>query len=324
MRVRRGTFESVYYTAPLPTPSQRDRAIAIALGVVAFLYRLLAHRNLANDQYMHMAWAQQLLKGELPGRDFVDPGFPLMYVLSAAAQRISPGPFSEAVLSSALLAIAIPAICIVATKMTRSSGWGLLAALFALGLEPRFYSYPKVLVPAITLALLCSLVPGFTRGRIAMLGVWTAIGALFRYDLGVYAAIGAVTAIVVGAPDHHVRWRSLLQYAGWGALTIAPWLIAMQLFEGLPQHFHQTLTFTEGELHQLDFEWPRLVIGGGEPLVTPGNALAIFVYGSYLIPAAVFLLVWLRRRVLTRGDVTMALSSAMILVAYLVLILRSP
>jgi hypothetical protein len=51
--------------------------IAAAIGVLAFGFRLINVRDLPNDHYMHLAWAQQLLFGELPGRDFVDPGMPL-------------------------------------------------------------------------------------------------------------------------------------------------------------------------------------------------------------------------------------------------------
>ena len=78
---------------------------AAAVGMLAFGFRLVTLRDLTNDHYMHLAWAQQLLFGQLPGRDFVDPGMPLMYTLSAFVQHLWPGPFSEGVLTCLLLAV---------------------------------------------------------------------------------------------------------------------------------------------------------------------------------------------------------------------------
>ena len=74
-------------------------------GGLVFLFRLTSLRDLTNDHYMHLSWAQQVLLGSLPGRDFVDPGMPLAWGLSAIGQALSAGPFSEAVLSCAMFGL---------------------------------------------------------------------------------------------------------------------------------------------------------------------------------------------------------------------------
>ena len=125
------------------------RSVAVVVGIVAFGFRFTLVRDLSNDHYMHLAWAQQLLFGQLPGRDFVDPGMPLMYALSAIVQWIWPGPFSEATLSCILLALAAAATFLVVTDLTGSITLGVTATLFEIALEPRLYSYPKILVPAV-------------------------------------------------------------------------------------------------------------------------------------------------------------------------------
>src|SRR5467141_3249082 len=122
-------------TMPLRRPAVWTSAAAVAL--VAFGFRLIGVRDLSNDHYMHLAWAQQVLFGEVPGRDFVDPGMPLMYVLSALVQGIWPGPFSEAALSCALLALAAGVTCVVAADLTGSIAAGAVAALFEVALYPR-------------------------------------------------------------------------------------------------------------------------------------------------------------------------------------------
>ena len=54
------------------------RVVAIAVFVATALIRYLALKGFSNDHYQHLAGAQQMLMGELPTRDFVDPGQPLM------------------------------------------------------------------------------------------------------------------------------------------------------------------------------------------------------------------------------------------------------
>src|ERR1051325_8147913 len=103
----------------MPSAS-RQRATGIAAvtaALVSFLFRLALFHELSNDHYMHLAWAQQVLFGQLPGRDFVDPGMPLMYSLSAIVQWISPGPFNEALLTCALLALTAAVTLVVVTDL---------------------------------------------------------------------------------------------------------------------------------------------------------------------------------------------------------------
>src|SRR5215831_6491694 len=113
----------------------RVHIFAAAAGVLAFAFRLTVLHDLSNDHYMHLAWAQQLLFGELPGRDFVDPGMPLMYTLSAIVQHVWPGPFSEGVLTCVLLGIAAAATFLVVAELTGSLAFAVAATLFEIVLE---------------------------------------------------------------------------------------------------------------------------------------------------------------------------------------------
>ena len=301
--------------------TRNDKAGAVAVGFVGFAYRLLTHRGLPNDQYMHLSWAQQLLAGDLPGRDFVDPGFPLMYALSAMAQQLSPGPWSEAVLSSLLLGIAAGFTCLAVTVMTRVLPWGIAAALLEVAFEPRLYSYPKVLVPAVTLAGIYWLLQKPSTVRVTGVALWTVAAALLRYDMGVYAAAGVVAAIVAGAPDPAARRRAILQYIGAGVLIVSPWLLAMQLAEGLPRHLAQTRSFTQGELHQLDYDLP--VFDFAE-LLTVANATTFFVYLTFALVPLGAIALWRRRAAISRESFALALATLVMLIAYLVLVLRYP
>src|SRR5215510_11223244 len=111
------------------TSSHRGRWAALALGILTFAYRLLSLRNLPNDHYMHLQWADELLSGHLPGRDFVDPGMPLTYALSAAVQALVPTPFADAVLWTAVLAVSTGCVSLIVTRLTSSTLAGVAAGL---------------------------------------------------------------------------------------------------------------------------------------------------------------------------------------------------
>ena len=64
-------------------------AAAAAMFVVTVVWRFLTFTGFTNDHYAHLALAQQLLLGDRPIRDFSDPGWPLAYVLSAAAWQFA-------------------------------------------------------------------------------------------------------------------------------------------------------------------------------------------------------------------------------------------
>src|SRR5437762_14022398 len=177
-------------------PSRRAlRGAAVAAGAIAFGFRLIDVRDLSNDHYMHLAWAQQVLFGEVPGRDFVDPGLPGMYALSAIVQWPSPGPFSEAALSCALLGVAAAITCVVAADLAGSLFFGVLAAIFEILLYPRLYSYPKILVPAVALLLIQQYVRRPGRREIVLMALWADIAVLLRHDLGIYAVAGTGVAL---------------------------------------------------------------------------------------------------------------------------------
>src|SRR5215831_512753 len=100
----------------------RTAAIAAALACTATMsFRFLALTGFPNDQYEHMAGAQQMLFGEWPTRDFLDPGMPLMYAASAAAQLLFGRTlFAEALLDFSMLGIAASLTLLAAYGLSRS------------------------------------------------------------------------------------------------------------------------------------------------------------------------------------------------------------
>ena len=311
------------------------RAIAVAVALIAFGFRFINVRDLSNDHYMHLAWAQQVLFGEVPGRDFVDPGMPLMYALSALVQWLSPGPFSEAALSCALLAVAAGVTFVVTADLTGSIVVGLAAALFEVALYPRLYSYPKILVPAVALLLIQQYVRRPGRRGLVLLAIWTGVAVLLRHDLGVYAAAGVATALLW---THRGAWknagRAIAEYAVAVIVAMIPYVIFAQWAGGVTEHFHEALEFAKGEAHQRFFALPAFAFVGhprGVAAWSKIDSAVLLFYAAHLLAVAALILL------MTRGRWTHpnpgsripnpepVLGAALtMLILYLVVVLRHP
>jgi len=61
---------------------------AIGVALLTAAWRFLTFTGFNNDHYIYLAGAQQIVLGEWPIRDFVDPGWPLMYGVSAVARLL--------------------------------------------------------------------------------------------------------------------------------------------------------------------------------------------------------------------------------------------
>jgi hypothetical protein len=61
---------------------------AIGVALLTAAWRFLTFTGFNNDHYIYLAGAQQMVFGEWPVRDFVDPGWPLMYGVSALARLL--------------------------------------------------------------------------------------------------------------------------------------------------------------------------------------------------------------------------------------------
>ncbi len=236
---------------------------AALAGVVAFVLRLASFNGFPNDQFMHLAWAQQLLHGELPGRDFAEPGMPLAVALSAAAQWLWQGFLSEAVLTTAMLALAVALTCRVLTALTRSVTAGLVGGALVLAWYPRLYSYPKILVPALTMWLLVRHMRQPSQRGLVYLAAAAVVSFLLRHDLGVMAGMAIVIALLCGGGPIQLRVRHAASFVAIGLLLVAPYLLFVQATEGLLEHLRVGAEFSRGEEHQLLWSGPPLTLYDG-------------------------------------------------------------
>jgi hypothetical protein len=297
----------------------------MAVGAFTFVYRLLTLRDFTNDHFMQLAWAQQLLFGELPGRDFLDPGQPLASAIAALGQWMAPGPFSEAVICAAMLAVTAALLFVVVARMTGSTLAGLAAAMASVALAPRFYNYPKLLVPAVALWLVQRYTTRRDRQTLVLTGGWIAAATLLRHDLGIYAALAVAAGIVMAEwPGAGAAARALVTTAAATLVMALPYIVFVAWSEGIAEHVRVGLEFTGNEAHQLRYAWPVFpALAAGNPLAWDrADSTAALYYLSGLLPPLGALMLGLRGRQLREPGV--AAGALVFLACYVPVILRDP
>lgn len=307
------------------TCSRWSGASAVAIGVLTFVYRTWSLQGPPNDHYMHLGWAQELLTGRWPGRDFVEPGMPLTYLLSAAVQAIWPTPFADAMLWVAVLAVATSLVCLVAAKMTSSPLAGIAAGLVTIALQPRLYNAPKLLVPAVGLLLLVRYASAPEPRRLTALGAWTVVSGLLRHDLALVMAVGCcATLVALHGRAPRTLGRALGRYVVVGLVTALPYVVYVQMTDGLLEHLRAGTDLIAVDSHQVRTSLPSIPwLTAGEAWRPIDSATALFV-AARMLPLAGLAMLALRRQSLTAQTFAPALAALMMLAAYGAMILRHP
>lgn len=309
-------------------PPPAAYAAAALIGVFAFLFRFLALRSLSDDHYLYLSAAQQILLGEIPGRDFVEPGMLLQFLLSAAAQAVAPGPATEGVLTAAMLAIAAAAAAIAVSWVTQSVAAGALAALLQVSLQPRLYSFPKILVPVVLLLLVLTYARRPRASALVALAVWIVVAFLLRHDIGLYAALGGAVGVALSHRTLAVAVRGCAMLAAAVLLLLLPYFAFLSWGEGFAEHVRGAFEYGKAEWIQLRFPWPTFTFGATEPGAalpwSSEDSAAFFFYAAYALPLVVVLLLAQPRH---RDDVVVRSglgAATALMVPYVAIILRHP
>lgn len=281
------------------TPRARAAAVGAAACVAALAtlsWRFLTFSGFTNDHYVHLARAQQMVLGAWPVRDFVDPGMPLMYGVSAVARLLGGRAMwvEWAVVATAFAGGA--ALTLVAAARL-SGGLAIAAVVTALQivLNPRSYCYPKITLYALAGWLFVRAAEQPGRSRVGLLGILAAVAFLFRHDHGLYILFGA-TALVACRQWSQGPARAVLHSALpvlVAAALLAPWALYVEHYDGLLAYFQSGIEFSRREAAATLIEtWPRITLGGG--LGSTSNAHAWLFYLFHLLPFAAVLVAWRR------------------------------
>ena len=258
------------------TISRRDAAdllLLVAVFGTTFFYRFNtlggALGGFTDDQFGYLARARQIQGGEVPFRDFNDPGWFLMDYLSAATQWLGGYNLrSEALLTVGMLSLGAALTFVLARRAAGTVVAALVAVAVHVALDARHYNYPKIVLYAAGLALAWAYVDRLGRARLAALGALIGIGFLFRHDHLVY--LGALSATTI-ALVHHASIRDGLRavagLCGVTAVFIVPFLIFLALSGGVAEYFRAAFVYIARDTNRTSFSPRRLSLDPSKPLV---------------------------------------------------------
>ena len=224
-------------------------AVAALISVAAFVYRYLTSGAIENDHFIMLARAHQVLYGDWPVRDFEDPGQPLAYLVSTAAAVVfGPTLLVNVVLCILFLCATAAITFLLARRATDSTLAAIVAAAVTIVIYPRMYNTTKVIVPVVAIWLAWRYADAPRVRRLVALAAWTAAAFLLRHDYIAYVAISSAVLLIVHHGDERRElMRRLAAYAVFSLLFISPWLLYVQLYEGLPEYTASALRFVAAE-----------------------------------------------------------------------------
>ena len=267
-------------------------AVALALlAVQTALFRFLALKNgYSNDHFLHLVGAQQILFGDWPTKDFLDPGQPLMFGASALAQALfGPVLFAEGILVAAAFALAAVLTALAVRELTGSRALAFVAAVLSVAIVPRAYGYPKLLLYAAAFYLIQRYVTRPAIGRLFALAGMVVVAFLFRHDHGIYTGVGALLTAWLTPVDQPgvTRTRRAVTLVVMIVLLLTPYLVYVQLFGGLWQYMQNGLEFRDSEFTRTWHVWPA-------PWANQESAL-LYTYWGLPVVAALLLVAYRRR-----------------------------
>jgi len=220
-----------------------------ALGLVTFLFSL-STVILLDDHFHRISSGRQIARfGDLPFRDFLDPGYFLTEYSSAAVQQIfGDNLLGEALLTSAFIAAGTVLVFVLARRVSSSSITGFIAAVLALLLFPRAYDYDKVLFIPLGIFLGWRCVEEPLRSRIWALAACVVAGSLYRYDTGIFVGGAAVLAMAI---LHAGDWTTLARRVAYLGMAVGclvlPFLVFVQFKGGVANAVDQMLVYGRRE-----------------------------------------------------------------------------
>ncbi|MBF8300545.1 MAG: hypothetical protein HW394_915, partial [Acidobacteria bacterium] len=245
----------------------------VVVFVTTFFYRFNtlggAFGGFSNDQFGYLARARQIQSGDIPFRDFNDPGWFLTDYLSAAAQWLGGYNLrSEALLTVGMLSFGAALTFALARRAAGSVVAAVVAVVVHIALDTRHYNYPKIVLYAAGLALAWAYVDKPGRARLAAMGALIGTGFLFRHDHLVYLGALSVTTI---AFVHHASLRDGLRAAAGlcsvAAIFIVPFLLFLALSGGVGEYFRAAVVYVTRDAERTSFSLPRLSLDSSKPLV---------------------------------------------------------
>jgi hypothetical protein len=261
--------------------------IVAALVWLGALWFSLATMVFLNDHFGRISPARQIaFLGELPFRDYFDPGFFLTELGTAGLMRLlGNNLLGEVLLTTTFIATGTLLVFLLARRLTGSVTTALATAVIALMLFPRPYDYDKVLFYPLGLMVCWRYVDRPVVARLWACAACLVVAALFRYDNGVF--LGAAAVVTIGIV-HASDWRRGFTRIGGLIAAVAclalPVLLFVQYEVGLRDAIDQMITYGQRETARTQLPAQRFVIESFASLASATNANVFLFSLVRLIP----------------------------------------
>lgn len=227
----------------------RAAAGLVFVWVLAWLFTLTTY-TFTDDHFDRISRARQIARyGEVPFRDFFDPGYFLTEFVSAGAQRLAgDNLLGEVILTSAFIATGALVVLLLVRRVAPSVVSAAVITALVILASPRPYDFDKFFFYPLGILLCWQYIDRRTsRSLIALAGTAVAAG-MFRYDNGMFIAAGALAAIAAV----HVRETATMRRRA-GLFTAAcivwaiPYLVFLQTTAGIGDAAGQMIDYARRE-----------------------------------------------------------------------------
>jgi hypothetical protein len=227
----------------------RPAAAALPVWVLAFLFTLTTY-TFTDDHFDRISRARQIARyGELPFRDFFDPGYFLTEFVSAAVQRLAgDNLLGEMLLTSAFIAAGAVLVTMLVWRVAPSRVSATVVSTLVILSSPRPYDFDKFFFYPLGILLCWRYIERRTVRSLAWLAAGAVVAGMFRYDNGLFIAIGALAAIaVVHSRDPATAIRRAGVFAGVSLVCAMPYLLSLQLTGGVVNAVDQMIDYARRE-----------------------------------------------------------------------------
>ena len=250
-----------------------DVSLAAVVFFTAFFYRFNTlggvFGGFTNDEFGYLSRARQIQGGDVPFRDFNDPGWFLTDCLAAAAQWLGGYNLrSEALLTVGMLSLGAALTFLLARRAAGSAAVALVAVGVSIALDARHYNYPKIVLYAAGLMLAWAYVDRPDGLRRVALGALVGVAFLFRHDHLVYlGALSLMTIAFVHRSSLRDGVRAAAGLCGAAAIFVVPFLVFLALSGGVVEYFRTALVYVTRDAERTSFSFPRPSIDPSKPLI---------------------------------------------------------
>ena len=219
------------------------------MWVLAWLFTLTTY-TFTDDHFDRISRARQIARyGELPFRDFFDPGYVLTEFVSAAVQRAAgDNLLGEMLLTSAFIATGAIVVMLLVRRVAPSAVSAAVITALVIVASPRPYDFDKFFFYPLGILLCWRYIDRRTLRSLIALALTAVAAGMFRYDNGMFIAVAAlVTIVAVHVREAPAMIRRLSVFAAACIVWVIPYLVFLQMTAGIVDAAGQMIDYARRE-----------------------------------------------------------------------------